>query len=92
MCIKSLLNPHTQLSSGATVLIFGLGIHLLPYFEYAISKSADKTAQMHSLVRAYAAWLSDKYYDLISHVQVQLIMEIFNCLQTDCIEKPMFNQ
>ena len=50
ICIKSLLNSYVELSSGGRVLIFGLSLHLLTFFEYASSEGSGKTAQNCRLV------------------------------------------
>ena len=42
-------NTHAQQSSGATRLIFGQTLHLLPYFMCVNSEGSGETAQMRSL-------------------------------------------
>ena len=53
---------HAQQSSGATRLIFGQTLHLLPYFMCANSEGSGETARMRSLTRAFAVRLCDKYH------------------------------
>ena len=62
----NLENAHAQQSTGATHLIFGQTLCLLPYFMCANSEGSGETAQMLSLAWVFAVRLWDKYHNLMS--------------------------
>ena len=61
--VNSSSNAHAQPSSWATSLIFGLTLHLLPYFMWANSEGFGATARMRRLAWAFAGCLCDKYHN-----------------------------
>ena len=56
---------HVQQSTGATRLIFGQTLRLLPYFMCANSEGSGESGQMRSLAWAFAGCLCDKYHKLM---------------------------
>ena len=61
MMVRITLNMHAQLSSGDIYILFGLSLHLIPYFVHASSEGSGETAHMRWLVWALAACKYDKY-------------------------------
>ena len=61
---KTLINAHTDVSSKARGLTFGLSLHQHPYFVYLHSKGSGESVHLHRLARAFAARLCDKYENL----------------------------
>ena len=53
-----------RLPSGARGLLFGLRLHLLPFFMYARNGVSDEAAHMRSLVIAFVAHQCDKNQNL----------------------------
>ena len=69
---------HKQLSSGVKGLIYGLGLHLLPYRVYASSKGSRKTLHLCRLIGAITAGQRDKYVNLMSEQgQIMTISDNF---------------
>ena len=56
---------YVQLPRGTRGLIFGVTIHLLPYFKYTSSESSDKTGPMPRLIWAFVGRLCNKYQNLM---------------------------
>ena len=63
---------HAQPSSGASCLIFGRNLRLLPYFMCANSKGSGETGWMRRLACAFAGHLCDKYHNLMSWLKLFL--------------------
>ena len=72
---KLILQTHAQQFTGATSLIFGQTLRLLPHFMCANSKGSDQTACMRSLAWAFAVRLCDKYHNLMSWLKYTFQVE-----------------
>ena len=57
-----------QLSGETRNLNFGLCLHLYPYYESSSGEVSGETAQVHNLVRAFAARICDTYQNLMSEL------------------------
>ena len=66
MALIALCKLNLQQSTGATCLIFGQTLRLLPCFMCANSEGSGEAAQMRSLIWAFAVRLCDKYDNLMS--------------------------
>ena len=66
LCKLNLQTHMRSPSNGATRLIFGQTLRLLPYFMCANSEGSGETARMRRIAWAFAGRLCDKYHNLMS--------------------------